>query len=187
MAHPQLTLRLACPSVAITLLHGSLYDDLPAMGNPALVSTRPWAVVAPPAIASTPVLEISLARGLDVQYDSYREAASCLDVDVPALLVTTQVATAPAPAPGQLRVVDLAGLRIRLRAFPSNCHWRHVPGLDAVLMGVGERSRDVAVSLQRLDLGSCSSQNRLNGCLGFLKTTHVANAPPPTTHGWMNT
>lgn len=151
VSHPQLSLRLGCPSVSITLLHGTLYDGLPAVGRPALTESTPWAAAG---TDPTPVLDISLSRGLDVRHIGHRGASS-LDVDVPALVVvTTSAAGAAAPAPEQLRLVDLAGLKLCVRASPTNCHWRCVPGLDAVLMGVGETSRDVAVSIQRLDLGT---------------------------------
>lgn len=128
------------------------------MGRPAVVESRPWATAVPAAPGPTAVLDISLPRGVEVRQTGHR-SASCLDVDVPALLVTTTAAaTMAVAAPEQLRVVDLAGLRVAVRAFPAGCHWRPVPGLDSVLMGVAETSRDVAVGIQRLDLGTCRAQ-----------------------------
>jgi hypothetical protein len=148
---PQLSLRLACPSIGLTLLHGSLYDGLPAIGRPAVVASRPWAATAAggSGAASTVLLDISLPRGIEARHIEHRAASRCLDVDVPALIVATITA-----ASEQLRLLDLSGLRFSMRAFLTNCHWAPVPGLDSVLMGVAESSRDVTVSIQRLDLGA---------------------------------
>jgi hypothetical protein len=93
------------------------------------------------------LLDVSLARGLELRQTSYRTGSS-LDVDVPALAVAT------AANPEQLRLVDLNGLRLSMRASPANGHWMPVPGLDSVLMGVAEGSREVAVGVLRLELGT---------------------------------
>lgn len=92
------------------------------------------------------LLDVSLARGVELRQTKYRMSSS-LDVDVPALAVAT------AAIPEQLRLVDLNGLRLSMRASPTNAHWVPVPGLDSVLVGVAEGSREVAVGVQRLELG----------------------------------
>ena len=92
------------------------------------------------------LLGVNLVRGLELRQTGYR-MASALEVEVPALAVAT------AAAPEQLRLVDLNGLRVAVRAAPANGHWAPAPGLDSVLMGVADESREMAVSVQRLDLG----------------------------------
>lgn len=152
LARPRLSLSVACPSISITLLHGSLHEGVSGLGRPALRASRPWAEAAP--TGPTPLLDIRLPHGIEARHIGHR-VASCVEVDVPALAVTTSAAasvTMPTLAP--LSLLDLSGLHLSVRAFLANCHWVPVSGLDSAFMGVAENNRNVAVSVQRLDLGA---------------------------------
>lgn len=152
---------------------GRKFIGLPALGPTTLAASMPW---QEEDLVDGPVINLVLSQGfkLACAAGAIRSSTSLL---FSALTLSTSSHTNI-----QLKVLEVADIRLSIDTCPEKAHWTLLPG--DVFMGVAEQALKVKVSMEKLNVGRPPLACHLLPKMNPLNYQHCVVSAFPISQVW---